>query len=178
MALPPHPSATPIPLYRTLGLDPTLLFPENYPATSAPNADFGTVGTHGLLPDTLATPALTEPPRETYTGEAEAVRNAISKIRRGKHGDIPPAEQVSSSGAGPPVTTIRNDTNYKLSLFLKGPISRAVRLSAGTTQEITLVAGHYQEAARVSDPSIVPFFGVQDYAAGGGYNETFYIVFR
>lgn len=127
------------------------------------------------VPTPEATPS--QPPQAS-PAEVKEVNNAIRRIRRGRHGDIPPAQEVSSSGSGPPITTIKNNTRYWLSVYLKGAISRAIRLQAGASQDVRLVAGHYEEAARVSDPSVIPFYGLQDYAGGHGYDETFYIQTR
>ncbi len=73
------------------------------------------------------------------------------------------------------MTTIRNSTAYGLWVYLMGPISRVIQLGPSMSQNVPLAAGRYQEGARVSNPMVIPFYGVQNYGYGTAYDETFYI---
>jgi hypothetical protein len=83
---------------------------------------------------------------------------------------------VGTNSGGVTTTTITNNTLYTLYFYLSGPFSRSLTIAPGASENVQLQPGHYEEAARVAGPSVVPFYGVQDYRSGTAYSETFYIM--
>ena len=70
---------------------------------------------------------------------------------------------------------IENGTPYILFVYLSGPVSQQLQIAAGQSQTVSLSPGHYEVAAKVSNPSVIPFYGTEDYAANTGYSSNFYI---
>ena len=70
---------------------------------------------------------------------------------------------------------ITNDTPYILTVLLSGPSTRSVNLSPGGTKTLTLDPGNYETAAKVSDPTVIPYYGVDTLIADTEYEVSFYI---
>ena len=107
--------------------------------------------------------------------EAQSARSQIDQIRNAPHGPIPQAQAVGTNAGGATTTTITNGTQYTLYVYLSGPTSHVLTLLPGQSQVLSLVAGSYEKAARVSNPSVMPFYGQQYYGSGTAFSENFYI---
>jgi hypothetical protein len=70
---------------------------------------------------------------------------------------------------------ITNDTAYSLSIYLSGPVTRTAQIAAHGSQSISVTPGKYEVAAKVADPSVIPFYGVANYDPSTQYSEDFYI---
>ena len=99
----------------------------------------------------------------------------IAKIQSAPHEAIPPAQAAGAALGGQTSMTVENGTTYVLYFYLSGPASQRVEIVAGGSQTLHLPPGHYQVAAKVSDPSVIPFYGTEDYAPNTGYSSHFYI---
>jgi hypothetical protein len=123
-------------------------------------------GWPGRRPDFLGTPR---------TGKTiGSAASAIDEIRRGAYSPLPPARGVANLGASSTTLRVKNGTAYMLTLYLSGPMDQTITLTPGGSQQIALVGGQYRLAAKVSDPSVLPFYGEQSFG-GGDYSEDFYI---
>src|ERR1022692_2434290 len=65
------------------------------------------------------------------------------------------------------------NTSY-LSL-IAGPVTQKIDIAAHASETISLLPGDYDVAARVSNPTVIPFFGRHNYAMNTGYSEQFYL---
>src|ERR1022692_1031462 len=70
-----------------------------------------------------------------------------------------PAQAARASLGGQTGITVENETNYVLYLYLSGPSSQEITLAAGASQTLQVSPGDYEIAAKVSDPSVIPFYG-------------------
>jgi hypothetical protein len=86
-----------------------------------------------------------------------------------------PAAQAAQESLGGQTKLATNGTSYVLTLYLSGPASQQLQIAAGGSRTLLLPPGHYEIAARVSRPSVIPVYGTQDYASDTGYSSQFYI---
>jgi hypothetical protein len=107
--------------------------------------------------------------------DSAKIRQEIDKIRSSPHETMPSAQATGMAVGGGTSITVENATEYLLSIFISGPVTKKVDIAARTSETISLAPGDYDVAARGSDPSVVPFFGRQNYAANTGYSERFYL---
>ncbi|MGO9272064.1 MAG: hypothetical protein ACLQOO_17670 [Terriglobia bacterium] len=107
--------------------------------------------------------------------EANAIQAEIDQIKGGRHGSIPSPQAVSTSRGGGNIISIKNSTGYALSVYFAGPSSRQLEIPAGDTQQVQLLPGQYQVAARASDPAVIPFWGPESFAADTRYPFEFVI---
>jgi hypothetical protein len=50
-----------------------------------------------------------------------------------------------------------------------------VEIAAGGSLTVPISPGNYEIAAKVSDPSVTPFYGTDTYAANTEYSHHFYL---
>jgi hypothetical protein len=103
------------------------------------------------------------------------IKNEIEAIRRSPHEAMPAVEAVEAPLGGETSMMVENGTKYLLFVYFTGPVSQKLEISAGASQTVQLPPGNYQVAARVANPSVVPFYGEQRYGANTRYSEHFYI---
>ena len=107
--------------------------------------------------------------------QTSEIGQEIQKIRNAPHEVMPPAQATGASLGGETSMTVQNGTTYLLYIYLSGPISQKLDIVAGGSQTLHLPPGHYEIAAKVSDPSVIPFYGIENYAPNMGYSSHFYI---
>jgi hypothetical protein len=122
-----------------------------------------------------APPIVTSQPYSIPPIEANSVEEEIAAIRAAPHEAMPPAQPAGAALGGQSSMTVKNGTSYSLYVFFAGPISQKLEIAAGQSQTVSLLPGHYEVAAKVSNPSVIPFYGVEDYGANTGYSSHFYI---
>jgi uncharacterized protein YraI len=140
---------------------------------------------------TPSTPPTTAPPTPTLS-----VDEQIARIAGEEHGEMSqPGEVGQVAAGGEAEVTVVNDTPYVLTLLIGAPSSKSVTIEACSTckvysmvgpvfcpeegrpkKTLRLKPGSSQVAARVSDPSVVPFLGTWELKADTGYFNCFYIV--
>jgi hypothetical protein len=108
-------------------------------------------------------------------GKAQTPEQAIDSIRNGPHSGMPPAQATGTIAGSGTSIAIKNDTPYTLWVYFSGPMSQTVQIAAQGSQSVSLNSGSYQVGAKVSDPSVIPFYGEHSYGSGTQYSETFYI---
>ena len=106
---------------------------------------------------------------------ANSIQDDINKIRNAPHEAMPATQAARASLGGQTSMTVENGTNYLLYFYLSGPTSQKLEIATGRSQTLRLPPGHYEVAAKVSDLSVIPFYGTEDYAPNTGYSSHFYI---
>jgi Flp pilus assembly protein TadD len=107
--------------------------------------------------------------------QRDIIRRSVDNIRSGPHAEMPPPQASPTGQGGGTSMTVKNDTTYGLTVYLTGPASRSLQVSAGESQIVGLPPGRYEVAAKVSNPGVLPFYGVQNYGADTRYSEDFYV---
>jgi hypothetical protein len=107
--------------------------------------------------------------------DARQIDAQVTALLAGEHSPLPRAVQVQAdpSSRFAQIAT-KNDTQYNLTILLSGPTSRSLVLPPHGAQSIVLAVGTYRVAAKVDEPSVLPFAGT-DEILGGDYDDTFYI---
>ena len=142
------------------------------------------------------------PPTSTPSGPTSTplppVDAEIERIAQGKHGELAQPSEVGGVAAGGEAeVTIVNDTPYELTILVGDPSSVSITIEAcatckvysfvgpvfcpeeGRSQAVVrLKPGPCKVAARVSDPSVIPFLGSWELKADTRYFNCFYIVTR
>jgi hypothetical protein len=110
---------------------------------------------------------------------AEAnVRQEIEKIHSGDYAPLPTAQRATggdSLPSGLTTMTIRNSTNYQLTIFFDGPVAKSLSLSPGESRDLDLVPGRFRVAGRAAALNVLPFYGEETYASSARYSMTFYV---
>jgi tetratricopeptide (TPR) repeat protein len=117
-------------------------------------------------------------PESRYASEAEKakIEAEIAQIAGQEHGNLPPPSELPSEEPEEDAEyTITNDTSYVLTVLFSGPTTRSVILSPHATETITLEPGAYRVAAKVSDPSVIPYYGEETLSGSTHYESSFYI---
>jgi hypothetical protein len=107
--------------------------------------------------------------------DAAAVRQEIASIRGSSHQAMPPTQASARALGGQTSMTIENGTQYTLFVFFSGPASQKLQVAPGQSQTVQLGPGNYEIAAKVSEASVVPFYGQQSLNQNTEYSEHFYI---
>jgi len=158
-------------------------------------------------PTRTPTPPPTQPPAEGQPAPASpttaptagpSVDDQIAGISRGQHGQLPQPVVVGSvAGGGEAELTIVNDTPYVLTVLIGSPNQATVTLEkcpacsiyslvgppfcqeeGRSRQTIRVKPGTMKVAARVDNPSVIPFSGEWTLNADNGYFNCFFIVTR
>jgi hypothetical protein len=123
------------------------------------------------------------------------VDEQIDRIAQGEHGELSQPSEVGGVVAGGEAeVTIINDTPYMLTILVGAPNSVSISIEACPTcktysfvgpvfcpeegrprKTVRLKPGTCQVSAEVSDPSVVPFYGVWDLKGDTSYFNCFYI---
>jgi hypothetical protein len=139
----------------------------------------------------IPAPPQTATPKATLT-----VDEQIARVARGRHGTLPqPGETGGVEAGGEAEVTILNDTPYVLTVLVGAPSSRSITIDACATckvysligplscqeqgrprKTVRLQPGNSEVVARVSDSSVIPFYGRWELKANTGYFNCFYIV--
>jgi hypothetical protein len=167
------------------GVPPTPIPPPTRSATAPPTP---------LPVGGLATPAS---PTTTPT-VSPSVDEQIARINSGQHGQLPQPPMVSSVQAGGEAElTILNDTPYALTVLIGSPNQTTITVEKCLTcstygfvgpascqekgrprQTIRVKPGTMEVAARVDNPSVIPFSGDWTLDADSAYFNCFFIVTR
>jgi hypothetical protein len=139
-----------------------------------------TLPTGGVIGDFAYAGGLVLPPTAASVPErpASSTPSPIDEIRSGLHQAMPPAHAAPSALRGMSGVSVTNGTKYELSVYLKGPVAQTLEIAPDQSQNLTLPPGHYEVAARVSDPGVIPFYGTDDYGADTTSSYQFYIQYR
>ncbi|TEU11755.1 MAG: SH3 domain-containing protein [Anaerolineales bacterium] len=150
----------------------------------------------GEIPATPTPAAPTPTPTPAAPTPTLTVDEQIERIAKGKHSELPQPSEVGGVVAGGEAeVTIINDTPYVLTILVGTPNSVSISMEACPTcktysfvgpvfcpeegrprKTVKLKPGTCQVSAEVSDPSVVPFYGVWDLKGDTSYFNCFYIV--
>jgi hypothetical protein len=109
------------------------------------------------------------------TTEVSGTEQEIAKIRNGPHEAMPAAQSSQASLGGQTGMTIENGTGYTLYFYLSGPSSQSLQIPPNSSQTLNVPPGQYEVAAKVSDPSVIPYYGNDNYAPNSQYSHHFYV---
>jgi tetratricopeptide (TPR) repeat protein len=134
-------------------------------------------------------------PEATQAQQAleEAVDAYVTEVASSEYAELPEFTVISELAGGLATIEIRNACPYILTVFFSGPESKAISImphpdahtylfppifdpspwQAGTIQ---MEPGEYQLAAKVSDPSIAPYYGTVSFASDEKNTCYFYIL--
>jgi hypothetical protein len=150
-------------------------------------------------PPVEATPVesqLTPAPTTATPTAGPSVDEQIAEINRGEHGELPQPSTIGGVAAGGEAElTILNDTPYVLTVFIGSPNQVTVIVGACPTcstygtvgplfcqeegrprQTIRIQPGTMKVAARVDNPSVIPFSGEWTLDPDNAYFNCFFIV--
>jgi hypothetical protein len=146
-------------------------------------------------------PAESQPtptPPTTAPTSGPSVDDQIAAVNRAQHGQLPQPPRVGGVAAGGEAElTILNDTPYVLTVLIGSPNQTTVTVEKCPTcstygivgplycqeegrprQTIRVKPGTMKVAARVDDPSVIPFSGEWTLNDDSAYYECFFIVTR
>jgi hypothetical protein len=122
----------------------------------------------------MAAPLKLVQPLQVVAGNSsdpQEIQQQIDKIRKEPHAVMPPSQAAPSVQGGTSII-IKNGTGYKLSVYLKGPLSRVLEIPADGVETLSVPSGRYEIGARVSSPGISPFYAVEEFAPNTQYSEN------
>ena len=140
-------------------------------------------------------------PDSVYAHDAAnaAIDTEIEKIYEEQHGTLPPpSTKTEKKLGGDCEVTIVNDIPYELTILISGPANMSITIAAspGSTIRgipplsfaeppeaaervtITIPPGDYRVAAKVKEPSVIPFYGEWTLTADTSQLSWFYLIQR
>jgi tetratricopeptide (TPR) repeat protein len=74
------------------------------------------------------------------------------------------------------ILIIENNTEFDLTVYLKGPEYKIIKVEKNSTSdEIEISAGTYEAASELTSPDILPYYGTVTYEEGQKYREEYSI---
>lgn len=127
-------------------------------------------------PGQTGTP-VTQPP--SNRAQENSVQDDIGRIRNGQHADLPRSQGRPTQGLnGASEYAVENSTDYVLTILMSGPSPQRVQIPPHAIQSIRVTPGTYEIAARVSDPSVIPYYGTESFSRDFQHPTQFYIRVR
>ena len=96
------------------------------------------------------------------------------RLFAGDHGSLPGMDKTSYSSSGKNTISVRNDTQYTLTLLYSGPDSKRLVLSPRSSGTVYLPNGSYRVAASVAAANVRSYAGTET-LTGGSYDVSYYI---
>lgn len=178
------------------------LIPES--ETTLPPLHFACGETYTNLKDYNKAAVIYESFLDTYPDHALApqaktawAKTLVAQAKQEGAGNLPAPQRTGSTGGGPPVVTIRNDSPEPMRIVFSGPEGRIEELEAcptcqkyvgqgpkscpnqGPVGNYTLKAGEYDVVVKSRGDKLVrPFKGTWSMNTGWTYTNCFYIVTR
>lgn len=137
----------------------------------------------GSGPSALARASETGAPPGKIEGEVEVKRRQrmriwgqVERIRRAAHGTMPPITAVDRGGIGDPMTEIRNQTRFRLTIWFAGKCAQKVDVKPQSNLTVFFCAGDYNLAALVDDSAFLPLVREnQSFEPGVHYRLDFFV---
>ncbi len=102
-----------------------------------------------------------------------------SKLKLISSSEHKPLEQTAPErkfwGPGRSILIIENNTEFDLSVYLKGHEYKIIRITKNSAAEIEITAGDYESAVELNDTDILPYYGKVTYEEGQKYREEYTI---
>jgi len=76
-------------------------------------------------------------------------------------------------GPGKSILIIENNTEFAITIYLKGPEYKIIRVEQNSTIEIEISAGTYEAVSESSNPDILPDYGNLTYEEGQRYRDEY-----
>lgn len=99
---------------------------------------------------------------------------SVSNIFSGEHGSLPGMDKTSYSSSGRNIISVKNDTQYTLTLLYSGTDSKRLVLSPRSSGTVSLPNGTYRVAASVAAANVRSYAGTET-LTGGSYDVSYYI---
>ncbi len=140
-------------------------------------ARFDTVGSAAVPTSGSTDLSGNEAPAGTKNRISQSRQSEIDQvIESGKYSRLPPAQAVAhSTDSGPSHLSVVNRTVYTLTVTFYGSAERSVKVTAGQSLDLDFAPGTYRVLGKVDSPTVLPFVGSDEYAAGTKYESTFYV---
>ncbi|HEY4696195.1 MAG TPA: tetratricopeptide repeat protein [Candidatus Hydromicrobium sp.] len=87
----------------------------------------------------------------------------------------PPIPDRKFWGPEKSILKIENNTEFDLTIYLKGPEYKIIKVEKNSTIEIEIGAGTYEAVSELSNPDILPNYGNVTYEEGQRYREEYTI---
>lgn len=108
--------------------------------------------------------------------DADNIRSKMADILAAPHGDLPQTQRGRINHESPDtVITIKNDTDYLLTITYVGATVLERVITAGDSRKIYLEPGKYDVSATVAKEGVIPFAGKKSLQKAF-YDSSFYIV--
>jgi hypothetical protein len=101
------------------------------------------------------------------------IQAEVAEIMQGEHGQLPSFTPSYGSFDGSSSVSIKNDTEYTLTIRYSGPDVASIDIPEGATRTVNLASGSYTIAASVNAANVRNYAGTE--ALRGDYNSSFYI---
>ncbi|MDD5622673.1 MAG: hypothetical protein PHQ09_05915 [Actinomycetota bacterium] len=85
----------------------------------------------------------------------------------------PPDPERKFRGPGKSILAIENNTEFVLTIYLKGPEYKLIRVEKNSKVEIEISAGTYEAVSESSNPDILPDYGNLTYEEGQRYRYEY-----
>jgi len=106
--------------------------------------------------------------------DKKVIDHTVDMIYAGDHGSLPSMDRRYYGQGSTSSITVKNDTQYTLTLLYSGPSSKRLILDPNERRTITLTNGNYRIAASVNTSSVRSYTG-EESLYGGGYDVSYYI---
>jgi len=86
---------------------------------------------------------------------------------------MPPIPERKLWGREESTLIIENNTEFDLTVYLKGPDSIIIRVEKNSIVETKITAGTYNAASELNSPGVLPYYGIVNYEKGQIYREEY-----
>ena len=120
---------------------------------------------------------LTLYPNGEHKEEAERIiidLEVANVFESGDYGQLPSMDRTGSYSSIYSTITIKNDTQYTLTILYSGMESKRLVLSPNNSESIRIKSGSYKIVASVDNDGVQNFAGHEE-LSGGSYEVTYYI---
>ncbi|MEA2016555.1 MAG: outer membrane protein assembly factor BamD [Actinomycetota bacterium] len=85
------------------------------------------------------------------------------------------AAELTFWGPEKSILMIEDNTEFDLTIYLKGPVYKIIRVEKNSSAEIEITAGTYEAVAELNNQDILPYYGELTYEEGKKYREEYKI---
>jgi len=105
-----------------------------------------------------------------------SIKTQIDEVIKSERYTALPTPTINRSANvpnGSALVNIKNDTAYKLTVLLSGPLDRQIEIDPRTSTSINMVSGTYKVVGRVAAANVLPSYG--EYSLSGGNDLSFHL---
>lgn len=101
------------------------------------------------------------------------IKLEVDEIFAGKYQEIPSANRTGEANYVSSDISIKNDTQYTLTVRYSGPENRRLIIAPNATEKAKLKSGNYRVTASVNSSRVTNYAGTE--SLNGGYESSYYI---